>query len=596
MAYRDAVLADSPLHFWELQDGPVPAPAIVQQATYVPTSSGTAHNITLGATPTAGNYLLLMVYTVGTGPTVTPGGAAWTNARNVNLGAATGWLRSFSRAVSGDTATIAVTLSTAGLPILVLYELSGVDLTAPIANDSGANATTVITVQPPRENSLLFYWTGGLEPTAYTLASGWTEDAEIATTAPVTVGRLVVGHRLVFNPDPTVTGDATGSPVASSPGGILIPIQGALPAATDTGSSASNAPGTYKTGNAANTQISLGRSGPNRTDKAMALDVGTPYVTYMEVPDQTDLDILGDLTIEAWVRYDDTSSTTYILTKGENGAANVPFYFAIVNSRTLVYFSGNASGGLTRLGTTGTIPLGAWTHVAVTRSGTTLTFYVNGVSQAASGAATIPTVNAVNVLVGKVPSTQLNAPGGIAYVALWASALTGTQIATHYAAHVSLGGVVTQAAVEVLANPSSTARVTQAAVEVLTAPASTVRVTQAAAEVLTNSPTGITTYYDYILAEGGLVGYWPLNEASGNAVDRTGNHNDAAPSGTWLYQNAYFGPDNRAAVRANGANASFDDTTVTGLPSGNSPWTFELWFQVPSTYSTSNYVPFFTIG
>lgn len=88
---------------------------------------------------------------------------------------------------------------------------------------------------------------------------------------------------------------------------------------------------------------------------------------YIDTPSSTDFAFPGDFTIEAWV-YLTTTSGSYktIFGSGTYGLYHI--------SNTLVWYS--TAGGLT---TFGTITNDAWHHVAISRSGTSLKCFVDGV-------------------------------------------------------------------------------------------------------------------------------------------------------------------------------------------------------------------------
>ncbi len=90
----------------------------------------------------------------------------------------------------------------------------------------------------------------------------------------------------------------------------------------------------------------------------------------------SELSITGDLTIESWV-YIDSGTTTpgKVCQWSTGGAANSPFILSISAGRALQF----AATGITTLTSTDTVPDDGWHHVAVTVSGTTLRFYIDGV-------------------------------------------------------------------------------------------------------------------------------------------------------------------------------------------------------------------------
>jgi len=88
---------------------------------------------------------------------------------------------------------------------------------------------------------------------------------------------------------------------------------------------------------------------------------------YIDTPSSADFEFAGDFTIEAWV-YLTTYSGSY---KTIFGSGTYGFYHYL---DTLVWYS--TAGGLT---TFGSITRDAWHHVAISRSGTSLKCFVDGV-------------------------------------------------------------------------------------------------------------------------------------------------------------------------------------------------------------------------
>ena len=100
---------------------------------------------------------------------------------------------------------------------------------------------------------------------------------------------------------------------------------------------------------------------------------------YVTVPHSASINLRATLTMEAWVRYSGSNST--IIDKG-----NYNFLWSL-NANS----NGNKMGFYTRntgawVYSTGIVPENTWTHVAITLSAGTLTFYINGV---ASGTAAV---------------------------------------------------------------------------------------------------------------------------------------------------------------------------------------------------------------
>lgn len=103
--------------------------------------------------------------------------------------------------------------------------------------------------------------------------------------------------------------------------------------------------------------------------------------TYITVPHSASMNLGAEFTIEAWVNYTGVNSTiidkgnyNYLLQVNCNNAGFAPNRLNFYNRNTGWVHS------------TGTVPEGTWTHVAVTLKNSTMTFYINGI---ASGTAAV---------------------------------------------------------------------------------------------------------------------------------------------------------------------------------------------------------------
>jgi hypothetical protein len=131
---------------------------------------------------------------------------------------------------------------------------------------------------------------------------------------------------------------------------------------------------------------------------------------FVSAPHNTNLDITGDLTIDAWINPAlITGDQRVIATKRSLDDNDVTYAFFLKSTGVLSFTSRSGGGGFIDADSIATIPLNQLTHVAVTIQGTTLTFYINGaVSRtlaytvtrpSTTGAVTIGIVD-INVLPG----------------------------------------------------------------------------------------------------------------------------------------------------------------------------------------------------
>ncbi len=152
----------------------------------------------------------------------------------------------------------------------------------------------------------------------------------------------------------------------------------------------------------------------------------------------TGRNLMTAYTAEAWFKTSTTlPDNTAIITQA-TPFSNVPTYIYIgtlSSSGLIVGFYDNWATAWRFANCAYTPVIGAWTHIAGTYDGTTLTTYVNGISQCSVTAGnTSNTVNNQGLLIGKGASgaTSTTFPGSIASVRIYKSALTAAQIQTNF--------------------------------------------------------------------------------------------------------------------------------------------------------------------
>jgi len=106
--------------------------------------------------------------------------------------------------------------------------------------------------------------------------------------------------------------------------------------------------------------------------------------TYLTAGSNTALALgSGDFTVECWLYLNSLApSYTTIFDWRTNGSAGsgIPVITDVNNNGTLAFAVGNGSGFTSVVNSSSTMPINSWFHLAVVRSGSTVTMYFNGTS------------------------------------------------------------------------------------------------------------------------------------------------------------------------------------------------------------------------
>jgi hypothetical protein len=139
------------------------------------------------------------------------------------------------------------------------------------------------------------------------------------------------------------------------------------------------------------------------------------------------------MTIEAWVKPTDYSNYAGIVGKTV-GNLPAPYDLYLSQGSGLPTFL-RGDGTWSHLGAvsgTSAPPLGRWSHIVVTISGTTVTHYLNGVQNGTGTLASLSRDAGTPLKIGSRDDLFTMFKGGIDEVAVYNVALTPSQVSNHY--------------------------------------------------------------------------------------------------------------------------------------------------------------------
>lgn len=207
--------------------------------------------------------------------------------------------------------------------------------------------------------------------------------------------------------------------------------------------------------------VTLGQSGALVTDaahpnSAMTFDGATGDIFKSSPATAWNLDITGDITLEAWIKpaaplASGPSQTILQKGSGFGGDLNYQYRLQLYQGnqwRGCVYAEGTGGTTVDHCVLAPTPPPPSttdWTHLVLTRGGNTLTLYVNGVVTGPPDTATTGNLQTKKggLRIGRAGTSDTPPgffKGGIDEVAIYSTALTAAQVQRHY--EVGLGNGV----------------------------------------------------------------------------------------------------------------------------------------------------------
>ena len=252
--------------------------------------------------------------------------------------------------------------------------ISGVSSSYALAND-GTATTVTVTASDPEGLPITYSIASDTSGNIATVSQGTGASTNVFTITPSTNTAYAGSFSLTFRA-------SDGVNIATAPATFTLQFIIANSNYTTSLITTSANAGTNSTFTDSSSNSHTVTAGGNATQTAFSPYRHGGYSTYFDgsgdylhAPDSSTLDLPADFTIEFWMYREGDTSGTYQSILGGNGSTSNGWNFYITNSNNVLSFFHTSF-----LITGPAIEDHRWYHVALTRSGTTLTMYVDGTS------------------------------------------------------------------------------------------------------------------------------------------------------------------------------------------------------------------------
>ncbi|MEI7604415.1 MAG: LamG-like jellyroll fold domain-containing protein, partial [bacterium] len=308
---------------------------------------------------------------------------------------------------------------------------------------------------------------------------------------------------------------------------------------------------------------------------------------YVNVTTNSSINFTGDMSTEFWVNPGATQSNSYatIFSRHGTGTAGYTLEQNNANSNQYYFSWGNGTAWACNTETLITLSPNVWQYVAISKSGSTVTAYVNGVlNGTCTGTFSVIASNSLNLKIGQ-SSTNAGRffKGMLDSMRFYSRALTVDEIITNYGA-TNIGF---ETRTGTTATPDSTDLSDGTNWEKWKS------VTDSGTSLETNiSDSESTTLYN--TTDTGLQSYWPMDESANSNSCNSGTYDYCDIVGTNGATGSTTKPKINDGVYGNSrgfdGSSSFASVTSSSSISPTSALTVEGWFKPAKTFdNTADY-------